>query len=295
MMNTLGQPDTVLLVGGSSDLAAAVAAALLRHRPLLVVLAARPGERRTAAADRLAGLGAAVELVDFDALDGARANACIEGVFDRHEVDVAVVAHGVLPDQAALELDPAAAVEVCTVNYTSAVLSGLVLARRMSAQGHGLIVALSSVAAVRPRSANYVYGSTKAGMDAFFTGLRDRLRGTGVRVLVVRPGFVRTRMTSGLPVAPFACDAGRVGDAVAAAVRRGSDLVWVPAALGPVMAVLRVLPGPLFRRLSRGATRSDRDHSVPLDHTDDELPATKSPAMATAQPEITPATEGAMA
>lgn len=249
MMNTLGQPDTLLLVGGSSDIAAAVAAALLRHRPLHVILAARPGERRTAVADRLAGLGAGVEVVDFDALDEVRTIACLEDVFDRHEVDVAVVAHGVLPDQAALDLDPAAAVEACTVNYTSAVVCGLVLARRMRAQGHGLIVPLSSVAAVRPRSVNYVYGSTKAGMDAFFTGLRDRLRGSGVRVLVVRAGHVRTRMTSGLRPAPFATDAAHVGDAVAAGMRRGRDLIWVPAVLGGVMAVVRLMPGPLFRRL----------------------------------------------
>ena len=86
-------------------------------------------------------------------------------------------------------------------------------------------------------------------MDAFFTGLRDRLRGSGVRVLVVRAGHVRTRMTSGLRAAPFATDAAHVGDAVAAGMRRGSDLIWVPAVLGGVMAAVRLMPGPLFRRL----------------------------------------------
>jgi decaprenylphospho-beta-D-erythro-pentofuranosid-2-ulose 2-reductase len=108
---------------------------------------------------------------------------------------------------------------------------------------------LSSVAAVRPRSSNAEYGATQAGLDAFFTGLRDRLRGTGVRVVVVRPGFVRTRMTAGRYPAPFAVDPGDVAEAVLAGLDH--DVVWVPRLLGPMMAALRLAPGPLWRRLDR--------------------------------------------
>jgi decaprenylphospho-beta-D-erythro-pentofuranosid-2-ulose 2-reductase len=249
MLNSLGQPDTLLLIGGTSEIAAGIAATMTRRRPLHVVLAARPSSRRTATAKVLAGLGAGVELVDFDATDIPRALEDLGALLARTEIDVAVVAQGRLPGQAELEDDPVQAVETCTINYSAAVAVGLLLARQMREQGHGVIVALSSVAAVRPRRANFVYGSTKAGLDAFYTGLRDRLRGTGVRVLVVRPGFVHSRMTRGLRPAPLAVLPQVVADAVVAAVPDGNGTVWVPRVLRPLMLVVRFMPGPVFRRV----------------------------------------------
>jgi decaprenylphospho-beta-D-erythro-pentofuranosid-2-ulose 2-reductase len=249
MLNSTGQPDTLLLIGGTSDIARGIAATLARRRPLHVILAARPGERRIAAAEELAALGARVEVVDFDALDLTRALKDLGAVVDGTEIDVAVVAQGVLPDEDALEDDPQLAGEVCTVNFSSGVAVGLLVARRMRAQGHGVLVVLSSVAAVRPRRAVAVYGATKAGLDAFYRALRDRLHDSGVRVLVVRPGYVHTRMTHGRRPAPLAVTPSDVADAVVAALPTGNGTVWVPAATRPLMAVTRLLPGPLFRRI----------------------------------------------
>lgn len=249
MLNAVGQPDTLLLVGGTSEIARCIAAGLAERRPLRVVLAARPGVRRDQALDELVRLGARVEAVDFDATDVPGAVAGLDAIFRCTDIDVAVVAQGVLPESGALDRDPAGVAGVCTVNVTSTVATGLVLARRMREQGHGVIVALSSVAAVRPRRTVVVYGATKAALDAFYTGLRDRLRGSGVRVLVVRPGFVHTRMTRGLRPAPFAVSPETVAGAVLEALPAGNGVVWVPAVLRPLALGLRLLPGPLFRRL----------------------------------------------
>jgi decaprenylphospho-beta-D-erythro-pentofuranosid-2-ulose 2-reductase len=249
VLNVLGQPGTVVVVGGTSEIAQAVLGRLLESRPCGVVLAARPGPRRDATVHRLSRYGARVEVVDVDAADVDGLVGALGAALAGREIDLALIAHGVLPDEGSLEQQPAEAGRVVTVNLGSAVAAGLLLAGTMRRQGHGLLVVLSSVAAVRPRASNAVYGATKAGLDAFFTGLRDRLRGTGVRVVVVRPGFVRSRMTAGRVPAPFAVDPGDVAAAVLAGLER--DVVWVPRALGPVTAALRLVPGPLWRRLDR--------------------------------------------
>ena len=250
MINSLGQPDTVLLVGGASEIAVASALEWARSRRLRLILLARPGRHRDAAVEQLTRAGAEVEVVDFDARDTAGAASDLERIFDASEIDIAVVAHGVLPDQVALEDDPGRAADVCLVNYTSAVVVGLVLAHRMAEQRHGAIVAISSVAAVRARPDNYLYGSTKAGLDAFYTGLRERVRASGVRVLVVRPGFVRTRMTVGLDPAPFAVDAEDVARRIVARASSANGTTWVPAALGIGALAIRLAPRRLLARLA---------------------------------------------
>src|SRR5690606_17238309 len=165
------------------------------------------------------------------------------------DVDVAVVAFGLLGDPESAWTDVETARELAEVNYVGAVTTGVALAARVRAQGHGVIVALSSVAGERPRRSNFVYGSTKAGMDAFYTGLGEALREHGGRVVVVRPGFVRSKMTEGLDAAPMAVTPDEVAAAIVDAVRSGREQVWVPRAMRVVMSGLRHLPRPLFRRL----------------------------------------------
>jgi decaprenylphospho-beta-D-erythro-pentofuranosid-2-ulose 2-reductase len=119
----------------------------------------------------------------------------------------------------------------------------------MKQQGHGTIVLLSSVAGERVRKSNYVYGSSKAGIVGFAQGLGDSLAGTGVRVMVVRPGFVKTKMTAGLDPVPLSTTPEAVADAIVKGLARGSDTVWAPAPLRGVMAALRHVPRAIFRRL----------------------------------------------
>ena len=253
MIDAAGNPGRILLLGGTSEIGLAVAERFARDRAPEVALAARPSPRRAAAADRLRAAGCTVTEVDLDATDRSSHRSAVAAAFDAApdsgDVDVVVVAFGVLGDQEAAWQDVDAAVAMAEVNYTAAVSVGVLVADRLRRQGHGTVVALSSVAGERPRRSNFVYGSTKAGMDAFYTGLREALRPHGVRVVVVRPGFVRSRMTEGMSPAPLAQEPAQVAETVVHAVRRGRDTVWAPAPLRLVMSVLRHVPAGMFRRL----------------------------------------------
>jgi decaprenylphospho-beta-D-erythro-pentofuranosid-2-ulose 2-reductase len=246
-----GAVQSVLVLGGTSEIGVATAARLARDRARRVILAARdPSSAAETAAGEVRALGAEVECVAFDAVDFGSHPAFVDDVFDRFgDIDLVLVAWGVLGDQERLARDHDAAVDAAQINYTGVVSVSIPLAARMRRQGHGTIVYLSSVAGERARASNFVYGSTKAGMDAFAQGLGDSLDGTGVRVMVVRPGFVRTKMTDGLDPAPLSTDADAVAESIAAGLRRNSHTVWSPAPLRFVMSALRHLPRAVFRKL----------------------------------------------
>jgi len=249
MIDAVGNPQSVLLLGGTSEIGLATVEAFAVDRPLRVVLAARPSQRLDAARVRLEKLGCAVETLPFDARATDTHADVVHKAFAGGDVDVAIVAFGVLGDNEQAWTDVAAAVELAQVNYTAAVSVGVALGGRMREQGHGALVALSSVAGERARRSNFVYGSTKAGMDAFYSGLTEALRPHGVHVTVVRPGFVHTRMTEGMKPAPFSTTPDAVAAVVVDAVRSQRELVWAPAPLRFVMSALRHLPRAVFRRL----------------------------------------------
>ena len=252
MQNAVGEVQSLLVLGGGSDIGLAAARRLVDGGCRTVVLAARDPETLDDAARDLETRGAVtVDAVSFDARGTNDHAALVTSWFERHgDIDVALLAFGVLGDQAQFDEDPAAAVDAVTVNYTGAVSVGLALARAMRAQGHGTIVVLSSVAGERARKANFVYGSSKAGLDAFAQGLGDSLVGTGVHVVVVRPGFVHSKMTVGMEAAPLSTTPEAVADAIAGALGSGRELVWVPSPLRLLMGVFRHLPRPLWRKVS---------------------------------------------
>jgi decaprenylphospho-beta-D-erythro-pentofuranosid-2-ulose 2-reductase len=253
VINAVGSPQSVLLLGGTSEIGLAVVERWVQDRTRRVLLAGRDPVALRAAGDRLekAAAPAALEvtLLDFDARDRATHAEVVREAFAAGDVDVALLAFGVLGDQARAERDADHAVDVATVNYTAAVSVLVPLAQVMREQGHGALVVLSSVAAERPRRTNFVYGSSKAGIDAFATGLGDAMHGSGVHVMVVRPGFVRTRMTAHLPGAPLSTSPEAVARAVVAGVRWRRDTIWVPSGLRLVMSGLRHVPRRIFRRL----------------------------------------------
>jgi len=250
VMDALGEPQSVLVLGGSSEIALATVRALPRARLRRVVLAGRPSPALEAAAASLTAAGVkGVETAAFDATDTGSHDSFVARVFDAGDVDIVLLAFGVLGDQAEAEADPDAAVAVATTNYTGAVSVGLRVAARLKSQGHGVLVVLSSVAGDRARRSNFVYGSTKAGLDAFAQGLGDALHGSGARVLIVRPGFVRTRMTEGMAEAPMTIDPDDVGRIIVNALRKGRATVYAPGPLRVVMAGLKTLPRPVFRKL----------------------------------------------
>jgi decaprenylphospho-beta-D-erythro-pentofuranosid-2-ulose 2-reductase len=242
--DALGEVQSVLVLGGTSDIGVATARALVERRARTVVLAARSPEACAPVADGLRAAGASqVEAVGFDAEDTASHEEFVNEVFERFgDIDLALVAFGVLGE----EDDP---VGVVNVNFVGAASVMAALARRMSDQGHGTIVLLSSVAGERARRSNYMYGSSKAGVDAYAQGLGDSLAGSGVSVMVVRPGFVKTKMTEGRDPVPFSTTADAVADEIVKGLARGAHTVWAPPVLRVVMSVLRHVPRPVFRRL----------------------------------------------
>lgn len=254
MQDALGNPQSAFVLGGGSDIALATLRALVARRLRTIVLAGRDPSALEKAADELRGLGATtVEVEPFDALDVDSHEALVERVFDRHpHLDVVLLAFGVLGDQDEAERSSAEAARIVTTNYVGAVTTGLAVARRLRAAGSGVLVVLSSVAGERARRANFVYGSSKAGLDAFAQGLGDALHGSGARVMIVRPGFVRSSMTEGMDAAPFATTPEAVADAIAAGLASGAEVVHVPPLLRWVFSALRHVPRPVFRRLPLG-------------------------------------------
>ncbi|MEV0255898.1 decaprenylphospho-beta-D-erythro-pentofuranosid-2-ulose 2-reductase [Streptomyces sp. NPDC050732] len=249
MKDAFGTPQSLLVLGGTSEIGLATARRLVARRTRTVWLAGRPSPDLEKAAAGLRDMGADVRTVAFDALDPESHEATLGKVFTEGDIDMVLLAFGILGDQARDEDEPVAAVRVAQTNYTGAVSAGLVCARALQAQGHGSLVVLSSVAGERARRSNFIYGSSKAGLDAFAQGLGDALHGTGVHVMVVRPGFVRSKMTAGLEEAPMATTPEAVAEAIENGLRRRSETVWVPGALRLVMSALRHVPRPVFRRL----------------------------------------------
>ncbi len=238
----------VLLLGGSSEIGQQILAALRLPPQAEVVLAGRDEQRMAAAAGLL---GCRVRTVRYDAVALDTHEAVVDQAFASGEVDLVISAAGVLVPQNVLAGDPMQASRLVETNFTGHVTTLLAAAARLRAQGHGTIVVLSSVAAIRPRRANFVYGAAKAGLDAFGRGLADSLYGSGVRVLLVRPGFVTGRMTRGMAPAPLATTPAAVGTAVAAALAGRAGMVWVPRQMAVLATGLRLVPRPLWRRLRR--------------------------------------------
>lgn len=241
------------MLAGDSDIGVAAAARLVRDRNAEeVVLAGRSVDALGARAEQLRRLGASVECLRWDVTE-LEAHATLVGeVFAAGDVDVVVLAAGVLGDQAVAEADATELARVVETNFTGSAAVLTAVADQLRAQGHGTVVVLSTIAATQARRSNFAYGSSKAGLDAFALGMGDALAGTGAHVLVVRPGFVRTSMTDGMDEAPFSCDADDVARAISDALEHPRPtVIYVPGAVRFVSWLLRVLPRAWLRRLPR--------------------------------------------
>jgi decaprenylphospho-beta-D-erythro-pentofuranosid-2-ulose 2-reductase len=252
VQDAFGHPQRLVVLGGTSDIARAIAVRLCRERVRTVVLAGRSPSLLKAAADELREAGAdEVATVPFDGRDPSGAAdtvaACLEAA--NGPVDLVLVAVGALGDQALDEDDAARALDVVNVTYAWPVAALAAVRGRLVDQGTGRILVLGSVAGVRVRRVNYLYGAAKAGLDATCIGMAESLRGTGVRLQVLRPGFVRSKMTEGRPEAPFATDVDAVADDAVALLSTDATVGWSPGPLRYVFAVLGLLPQAVWRRL----------------------------------------------
>lgn len=246
-----GAGGVVVIFGGRSEIGLELATRLAPGAT--VVLAARGADRLGGQVSAVRAAGALqVHAVEFDADDLHSHTPLVDKlVAEFGPIDTAVLAFGILGDQSRAEADPAHAVAVVHTDYVAQISLLTVLANAMRTAGRGTLVVFSSVAGVRVRRANYVYGSAKAGLDGFANGLSDALHGSGVRLLIVRPGFVVGRMTDGMEPAPLASTPPQVADATVRALARGRRTVWVPGALRPLFFGMKLLPQAVWRRMPR--------------------------------------------
>ncbi|MGH8996111.1 MAG: SDR family NAD(P)-dependent oxidoreductase [Acidimicrobiales bacterium] len=251
MTDAFGHPDSVLVLGGTSDIARAVVRRVVADRCRKVALAGRDPAALAAAAKEASDAGAdTIDTIPFDAIDVDRAAAVVDSGFAAlGRVDLVVVAVGVLYDDEADERDPDRVADCITVNFTWPAAALSRVAVRFRDQRAGQAVVLSSVAGVRVRRANYIYGSAKAGLDAYARAVNQTLAGSGAGVTVVRPGFVQTKMTEGRAVRPLSTTPDAVATDIVKGLERRAEVVWSPAVMRALFGVFGLLPEPVWRRL----------------------------------------------
>lgn len=245
MKDGQGRYQTTVLLGGTSEIGQAIVRAVGLAPGGRVVLAGRTPVTMDHLPPEVKS-----ETAIYDAAAPETHDELVASLVAAYgDLDLVIAAAGVLGSQDEHDADTLAAVRTMQTNYVGNVSAIIAVARQMKAQGHGTIVVISSVAGLRGRASNYLYGSTKAGLDVFASGLADALVGTGVNVVIVRPGFVHSRMTKGMKAAPQSTTPEAVADLTAAALKAGKTDVYAPGTLAVMFLVLRNLPRVIFRRL----------------------------------------------
>jgi short-subunit dehydrogenase len=245
--------QNIVVLGGSSDIARALTKKLCLANTHTVILAGRNQVLLDAAALEAQEYGAArTDTVLFNAEDPSNAASAVTEAFEKagDPVDLVVVAVGTVGQQREDENDPLASARMMTVNVTWPVTALAEVRRRFVAQGSGRILVLTSAASVRVRRVTYLYSGAKAGLDRLCLGMAESLAGTGVRLQVVRPAAVRTRMTHGLAPTPFTTGANEVADNVMRGLASDDDVIWSPPVLRYVFVLVRLMPPALWRRLA---------------------------------------------
>jgi decaprenylphospho-beta-D-erythro-pentofuranosid-2-ulose 2-reductase len=241
-------PKRILVLGATSAIAMAVMRQLVTPSAHFF-LVARSKEKLTAVAQDLLVRGATrVDMIVAD-LDDTQAHPQMLAVATSQlgTIDLALLAHGVLGDQAAAEREYSVAEPIMVTNFLSAVSLLTWLANYCESQSRGTLAVISSVAGDRGRKSNYVYGSAKAGLDAFLSGLRNRCDRSGVQVLTIKPGFVATPMTAHIPKNRLFATPEQVATGILNAVRRRKDVVYVPWFWRPIMGIIRAIPERIFK------------------------------------------------
>lgn len=240
----------ILIIGATSAIAEATAR-LYAARGASLYLLARNAARVQATAEDLGVRGAsAVNADTLDVSDFPTHAGAIDRAFSAFGgFDVALIAHGTLPDQVRCDNDFDYALQEFTVNGTATIALAGRAAQKLEAQGSGTLAVISSVAGDRGRASNYLYGSAKAAVSTYLSGLRQRLHARGVNVLTIKPGFVDTPMTAAFRKGALWATPEQVAHGIVRAVERRRAIVYLPWFWRPVMAVIRAIPEPVFRRI----------------------------------------------
>lgn len=240
---------TMLLLGGTSDIGKAIADAYAAAGWQIILAARDRAACERNARDLMVRYSVTVEVIEFDVCATDRFELFVNGLVQLPDAVISVV--GLLGSQKQAETDLSHATSIMRTNFEGpALLLGLV-ANRMAGRGFGTLVGVSSVAGERGRALNYVYGAAKAGLTAFLSGLRNRLAKSGVHVLTVNPGFVRTKMTEGLALPKaLTADPAILGRLVFEAAEKKRDVIYVLPVWRFIMAMIRAIPERLFKRMS---------------------------------------------
>lgn len=242
---------TYAVFGATSGIVRAVVAELAKRGATLILAGRNLPEVERVAADARLRYGVQTAAVAFDACDTAAHAAVFASVVERAgRLDGVLVAFGTLTDQKQAERDAAAAEAMIASNYTGVVSIVTHAANYFETQGRGVIGVISSVAGDRGRQSNYVYGSAKAGVTVFCQGLRQRLCKKGVRVVTIKPGMVDTPMTYGMKLPPIVAKPERVARDIVRALERADGDVYTPFFWRFIMLAIRLVPEPVFKRLS---------------------------------------------
>lgn len=242
-------PKRVVALGATSAIAEATLR-LLAEQGASFFLVARNGQKLAAVRDDLVTRGAAAATAVVADLDDTAAHPALleQAAGALGGIDMALLAHGVLGDQAAGERSYAAAEAVLRTNFLSAVSLAGWLANYFEAENRGVLAVISSVAGDRGRKSNYIYGASKGGLNIVLDGLRHRLHGKGVQVLTIKPGFVATPMTAHLPPGPLFAQPAQVAKDIVKAVERGKSVVYTPPFWALIMLAVRNTPAFIFHK-----------------------------------------------
>lgn len=252
MKNGVGASQNIVLFGGTSEIGQAILRRVIKPGIAHVVLVSRDIDAAQNFGDEIESKNNDVEIhhIRYDAADSSSLEHVVkEIVTEVGDIDIAVVAQGLLNEGIDYYQGPSELISVVDVNFTSTMVLMYSLAQQMKSQGYGKTVLLSSVAGERVRKGNPVYGATKAGIDGFALALDHELQGTGASILVVRPGFVTTKMTVGMKKAPFSTDAESVAKIVEQGISSNKKIVWAPGVLHWLFLVLKNVPLPIWRKL----------------------------------------------
>lgn len=242
----------VLIIGATSAIAGACARLWAEQGAEFFLVARNPERLEQAAADLRVRGAAAVTCHCMDATDIGAHRAMLEScLVALQQIDIALIAHGTLPDQPTCEREVDVALREFASNGTSVIALLTCLANQFEAQRLGTLAVISSVAGDRGRPSNYLYGTAKAAVSTFCEGLRARLFKVGVHVIDIRPGFVDTPMTQGLPLpGVLVASPERVAQVMVRGIERKVDVLYAPGFWRLIMLIIRSLPRPLFKRLS---------------------------------------------
>jgi decaprenylphospho-beta-D-erythro-pentofuranosid-2-ulose 2-reductase len=261
MNNDFGQPQSVVVFGGSSDIARAIIKKLCLARARTVVLAGRNQDLLDEAATEARNYGATTcDTVLFDAHDVANAAPTVTSCFAKvdGDIDLVIIAVGHLGKQQTYENKAEFAATMALVNYAWPASALADIRRRLVGQGSGRILVMSSMAAVRVRRSSYLYDSAKGGLDQLCIGLATSLEGTGVTLQILRPGYVRSRMTAGTKERPFATGVDQVAEYVMRGLASGDRVIWSPPLLRYVFGLVRIIPEPIWRQVNGAFLREAR-------------------------------------